>query len=353
MIPPPPSPSDGSAIPPRQRRNLGHFAKEATESDLWAFDDAEPASGDAVITPQKSTQHLLPIPRESEKTEVRPRKDTVGTKFGGNGERIKVPVNKPLPVASMGYLAEPSSLGSDFDDLDTWDEPVPAPATILHISDVETPPVTVRDTRVGEIIPQPSSRVNAPDEFSPPVREDATSVSWQPRLNLSNLERVGIVALLVLLCVAGTVVYFFTIHRLPSQPEFTTANDFPIQGKHLAILSAASHWRAPKPTDTARRGTQLLPVLNLKSSGGPAAVRVFFRNSDGELVGDAVTRLIKTGGDLEVVATAGFDDVGMHAAYRNGLSKSWTIEVFEAPSENSAGTEFKKLFMMDISTDRR
>jgi hypothetical protein len=354
MIPQPPSPSDGSAIPPRQRPKLGNFAKETTESDLWAFDDAEPASGDAVVTHQKSTQHLLPIPRESDKTQMRPRKDTAGTKFGGNGERIKVPVNKPLPVVSMGYLAEPSNPGSDFDDLDTWDEPVVAPAPlILQSSGVEAPPPARQDARLGEIVPQPSSRVNAPDEFPPPVRETPTPVSWKTRLHLSSLERIGIGALLVLLCLAGTVVYFFTIHRLPSRPEFTNANEFPIHGKHLAILSASSHWRAPKPTDTARRGTQLLPVLNLKSSGGPAAVRVFFRNSEGELVGDAVTRLIQTDGDLEVVATAGFDDVGMHAAYRNGLSKSWTIEIFEAPSQNSAGMEFKKLFIMDISTDRR
>jgi hypothetical protein len=43
----------------------------------------------------------------------------------------------------------------------------------------------------------------------------------------------------------------------------------------------------------------------------------------------------------------------MHAAYRTGGSKPWTIEVFEAPSETTPGKDFKRLFEMNISTDRR
>ena len=56
---------------------------------------------------------------------------------------------------------------------------------------------------------------------------------------------------------------------------------------------------------------------------------------------------------LQIAATAGFEDLGMHAAYRTGQSKPWTIEVLEAPSESAANAEFKKLFEINISTDRR
>ena len=54
-----------------------------------------------------------------------------------------------------------------------------------------------------------------------------------------------------------------------------------------------------------------------------------------------------------LAATAGFEDIGMHAAYRTGQSKSWSVEVREAPSEDSPVQDFKKLFEMSISTDRR
>jgi hypothetical protein len=43
----------------------------------------------------------------------------------------------------------------------------------------------------------------------------------------------------------------------------------------------------------------------------------------------------------------------MHAAYRTGQSKPWTIQVLEGPSETAANAEFKKLFEINISTDRR
>ena len=94
-------------------------------------------------------------------------------------------------------------------------------------------------------------------------------------------------------------------------------------------------------------------MLELKVSGGPAMLRVHFRNEDHSVVGDAVTYTVKQGGKVQIPATAGFDDPGMHAAYRTGQSKPWTIEVFEASSDDASGSDFKKLFEMNISTDRR
>jgi hypothetical protein len=54
-----------------------------------------------------------------------------------------------------------------------------------------------------------------------------------------------------------------------------------------------------------------------------------------------------------VAATAGFEDVGMHAAYRTGQSEPWSVQVYEAPSEDTPGPAFKKLFEMNVSTDLR
>jgi hypothetical protein len=56
---------------------------------------------------------------------------------------------------------------------------------------------------------------------------------------------------------------------------------------------------------------------------------------------------------LQVASTAGFDDVGMHAAYRTGQTQAWSIEVREASSVTAANEEFKKLIEIPISTVRR
>ena len=191
------------------------------------------------------------------------------------------------------------------------------------------------------------------DEFSPPRRDNASPVSLRPRLNLTHLERVGLIALAVLLLLGGAMVFLNTINRLPTSSGRAKANDFPIRGSHLTIISATSFWRVPKAADTVRRGTQLIPVVDLTTSGGPGAIRAFFRNSDGEVIGDAVTRYVKSDGTLQIAATAGFDDVGMHAAYRTGDNKPWTIEVLEAATESAPGPEFEKLFEIGVSADRR
>jgi hypothetical protein len=152
-------------------------------------------------------------------------------------------------------------------------------------------------------------------------------------------------------------VFLNSIHRLPAGAERLTAGDFPVEGRHLTIRSADSFWRAPitegERAETFRRGTQLLPVVELTSSGSTGAVRVIFRDQDGRGAGDVVTSPIKPGAPLQIAATAGFEDVGMHAAYRAGQSEPWTVEVFEAPSETSSNSDFRKLFEIDISTDRR
>jgi hypothetical protein len=171
------------------------------------------------------------------------------------------------------------------------------------------------------------------------------------------VERLGMIILAALLVMGGVFAYLQSIKRLPTGSARADSGDFPIKGAMITVDSATSYWRQPvregPETDTFRRGTALLPVLVLKIADGRGAIRVLFRNDEGKGIGDPVTRTIQGAQTLEIPATAGFDDIGMHAAYRTGGSKPWTIEVFEATSEASAGTDIKRLFEINISTDRR
>ncbi len=311
---------------------MGNLGKDTTEVDLWAFDDLDAASEEILPPAAEPAAREIPKLRKTESSKVRETKEDAAPKPMGSQEAVKVNVSKNRGMIATGTSAGHSKPGGDFDDLDHWDESA-------------IPEAAAEPAR--EVTPPAVERVEMP----PPVK--SAPVAPELKLNLSKFERIGLLTLLAVLVLGGIAVFLGTINRLPTGSDRTKANDFPIQGQHLAIASATSFWRAPKSAETVRRGTQLMPVLELTSTGSPAAIRVFFRNGDGEVVGDAVTRRVQAGAPLQIAATAGFDDVGMHAAYRTGRDKAWTIEVLEAPSENASGADFKKLFEMDVSQERR
>jgi len=351
---------------------MGSLAKDTTEIDLWAFDDIQPLEDEGSEKAPKVPAPGVPAARPGKKPsdKRKPADEGGATAPGGNAaakaaaDSIKVNVGKARPVSQSGTVAGQSRPGSDFDDLDHWEDveeelsdappprlvPMPVKLELAPVLEPEPEPLAAETTSPA---PAPEAEV---DEFTTPVKPNLVPVSLRPHLGLSSMERVGLCALVGLLLIGAIVLYFNAIHGLQSGSKRVVQNDFPIKGKQLAIGSAETYWRAPLTGDvqeTVRRGTVLIPEIRLKPEGGPAAIRVFFRNSDGDLVGDAVTRSVQTAAEIRVAATAGFEDIGMHAAYRTGQSKPWTVEVREAPSENSTVQEFQKLFEMDISTDRR
>lgn len=344
---------------------MDDFLKDSNELDLWAFDESEPVEKKPVKPVFRSSSSDIPAPREPRKKKAPEPEESFPEKMGGNKNSIQVNVrNKdPRPMSQSAGAPMKAKSGDDFDDLDHWDEP----ASVAPLPEIqpETPsaPTTPEEVVVEAVEPEiappeaVAANVDDLDEFSPVVPENATPISLVPHLGLSKVERIGLWALLGVLLIGGGILYLATIHRLPTETVRVKTGDFPVKGRHLTILSADTFWRAPimegPNVETFRRGTQLLPVVTLAASGGPAAVRLFFRNEDGVVMGDAVTRTIQPGAPLEIAATAGFEDVGMHAAYRTGQSKPWTIQVFEAPAATSPNSDFKKLFEIDISTDRR
>lgn len=362
MTPKPPASSDGSSLPPRQRLNLGNLAKDTTELDLWAFDDADPGN-DAPIPPVSKTPDTeIPAPRPARGKAPRPDDEQDGDDVqhlpvaSTSKPSIKVNVSKKrVKDSSRPHLTK---VDGDFDDLDSWDEP-----------EVEAEPAVAAEPKAAEIAPVVVSgpveeaplAVDREPEPEPVVKEDAKEKvapgSLKPNLGLSKIERIGLVALVAILLIGAGVIYFNTISRLPKGAQLAAANDFPIAGQQVTIDSAETYWRVPVTeganAETFRRGTLLLPVVSMHIGKGSGAVRVFFRDGNGELVGDAVTRTVHGAGKLDIAATAGFEEAGMYAGYRTGLGKVWTIEVREAPSESTAATGFRKLFEMSIASDRR
>jgi hypothetical protein len=363
MTPNLPSNSDGSALPPRSRPNMGNLSKDTTETDLWAFDDLDPADPPAAKSPPpaertvpEAKSSLKPANPEGSES-VLPVKEVSHLRPAAGQERIQVNVNKAKTRAqSASALPSTAKPGDDFDDLAHWEDSAAAVAPTLRVEPV--PEAVVAPEKFQQAPPQaPAPPEDDADEFSSVAREGATPVSLRPHLSLTKIERVGMVVLLVILLVGAGALVVYSLSGLPTESARAAANDFPIKGRQLTVGSAASYWRQPildgANPDTFRRGTILLPALTLEIADGTAGLRVIFRNQDGESIGDIVTRSVRGGSKLEIPATAGFDDVGMHAAYRTGESKPWTVEVLEAPSADSPNDAFVRLFEMNISTDRR
>ncbi len=372
---PPPS-SDGSSPPQRHRSPLENLAKDTTELDLWDFDGDLQMPGKVEKPEISETKPALirvnPTPRRFEPQRPREMKERSVFKPTAVEDSTQVDVNKwatESRPSESAFKASPPASKLD-DDLEQWDEidfvpeieDLPAsgiPGTIQ--AQASQPKSVPNKTFIAKSAPETTAQTTTQgeddDEFSPVLSENAVPISLRPRLGLSNIERIGLIGLLVMLLAGGTMVYFMFLQPLAVHTDQSKSVDFPIKGSKVTIISATSYWRAPvtdgADADAFRRGTVLLPVLELAVTGGPADVRVFFRDEAGQIVGDAMTRNVDGAATLKIAASAGFEDPGMHAAYRTGESKPWTIEVRETATGEVLDKESTKLFEINISTERQ
>lgn len=348
MTPSTPSSSSGSGIPPRHRPNLVDFNQNSTEQDLWDLEGDVPSSllpdepPKSRSVPTNSTPDDADKPQEDQKVEstAPPRSVRAAVQFNASRRSYR--------AHETDYLISRPKADGEFEDLSDWVEPLARAAS----------PAPVQEPAPEAIVTEPIEPLTEhDDEIRPVSPEPAKPISLRPQLHLSKAERIGL-GLLLLLLLAGSIALVLNIFsRLPTESTRTEANDFPVLGKYVKISTADSYWRAPvtegEARDVVRRGTVLIPAVKLTASGGPAAVRVAFRDSEGKVVGDVITRRVQVDLPMEIAATAGFEEVGMHAAYRTGQGKPWIVQVYEAASENSPSRDFKMLIEMKISNARR
>ena len=273
-------------------------------------------------------------------------------------------VGKPQLGRMEASVPKALSMPEDmFDDLESWDDsemPDDLGELASNSPDVSAGTAWVEADAVPPQEPTPGKIAtdSKPAESleTPATAKEVKAAALQPRLGLSKVERLAMVVLVILLLLGGAFMYMFSLMRLPTQSAHAREVDFPVQGAQVTVQSAATYWRAPvtegPDADTFRRGTVLLPEIDLKL-GGSGAIRVLFRDEQRRLIGDAVTRTVSGSQQLRIPATAGFEELGMHAAYRTGASKPWTATVYEARSVSATGSDFKKLFEITISTERR
>jgi len=381
---PPPSP-EGSSLPSRHRPVLGDLANSTTELDLWSFDDDIDAEEVVPIIQPLPTQPRpllssssgnrgVPERRDSKTGPTNAQTDVKAPTPPADEEQVKLNAGRsPDRRRALGDFSNSVRRVDDFDDLEQWDTDLTQEDDRLdelpevltdevirkeyaeipqHVPVVESAPASSSAAVVSVAIPEKPA--SGDDEFSPLPHDGVESVSLRPHMGLTKVEKVGMVALFVILLAAGLVIYHFSVNRLPTESIKAKANDFPMKGSRLTVTSAESYWRVPivdgPAPDVFRRGTELLPVVEIAVSGGSGAIRVVFRDESRKTMGDSISHSVGGKDLLKFVATAGFEDMGMYAAYRTGGNKPWIVEVLEGPSEDASSAEFQKLFEMEIST---
>lgn len=311
--------------------NLTNKANESTEMDLWDIDLGEESIPNAPESDQR-TPGQLPSQRKSVS---------------------KISTKKPTDLRSKSPAVDvPTELKPVEEKL-----PVPSRKKAAMIPAKETHAET--EDEIFEDIPEIEQAKPTPEweevesESTAPVGEKTVPII--PAIgSLSKIEKIAISALCAAFALGATLAVIHFYSRVPTRPLVAEEVDFPVSGKIVEITAASTYWREPVMTgenaDVVRRGTQLIPVLKLSLNSKSGAIRVFFRNEDGIVIGDGITRTLKGNAEVTFAATAGFEDVGMHTAYRTGDSKRWVVQVFEAPSATSPREKFSKVLETEIST---
>jgi len=301
--------------PNRSRPTLSGLAKDTLEDDLWELDDDFPAPAQAAAGDETTGDTSTPADN--------------GVEAPTEPDAAESPAPEPTS-ASDGTEDQTTGIASDIDPADT--------------------------PRVED----------GSDEFSsPPPR--ATPVSLPKISKLlpqAKQERIGLITMAVVIIAIG--IWWLT--SLFSDVTTTRLGDdqpdLPAEGRFATIDSAESFWRAPvisgENRDRVRNDVVIVPVITLElDDASSGMIRVNFRDSAGNFIGDTVNRPFANGvftdsqsATIDFTATDGFKEISDYHSYRVGTER-WTAEVLEGPSEAAPGSEFQTLFTLPISPDRR
>ena len=174
---------------------------------------------------------------------------------------------------------------------------------------------------------------------------------------LSKLEKNSLFAITFALIIFSALTIIHFSKEIPFESEISKKVSLPVNGDILSVTSVETYWRSPdKQGDNAhivQRGVILIPAVKIQVSGNSGAIRIFFRDSDGLLIGDSITLPISGKETVIISATDGFANMGMHASYRTGENRPWVIQALEGPSVHAPIEKFKTLFKTEISTHIR
>lgn len=246
---------------------------------------------------------------------------------------------------------------SDGDAAHAWDiddEPSAGPAAQAASPNQATPAAT--PAPAPPILAEPAEPAPQPTPGPAPGAARATTTGEKAALAVLGL---------VLLLSAAWLVRMVAVH-VPTYDSAAQAASFPLAGGHATLADVQTYWREPVTSgpqaDRFRPGVLMLPCaqLTLAPRQGAGALRVFFHDSEGQIVGDPTTLAIRDGAfiangspSITITATDGFRDHGQHTAYLAKQIDAWHLSIREAPTAEAPASQFTPLLEIPISPERR
>ena len=356
--------------------NLSKQANDFTEMDLWDLDakwdtrtsppESAEGSGGRIPTQRafisriqtRKPANLRPVSSAAEeKSESHPAPaEPHDSKAGIAEPSVSAPASEG-PSASRKQRADKKSYISAKRPAKQTEPAKQTDAESGIEADLDAAVEIPKDVQEPDVQEPVVQETHEPQKVDP-APADQSPVPAVPSIgSLSKIEKIAVFLLCsaLLLGAALTLIHFSS--RVPTRPLISEKVDFPVSGKIVRITAASTYWRKPITSgdnaDVVRRDTLLIPVLKLSLGSKTGAIRVFFRNEEGSVVGDVITRSVAGDSEITVVATAGFEDLGMHTAYRTGSGKRWHAQVFEAPSATASRDDFTMMLEMEIDTQIR
>ncbi len=403
MTPPQPSEPESPKLPLRHRSNKDSLSSDTSERGFWDLDeigeDSLPPPVPTKVEPRASTRQPEPLegtaPTESapafgDAISTLPSRSNLSRRASGVERFKEAREAKARTEAELGpedsLLAQAAAVAAaPVDAMEPWEghgkgyaafvdeevfedfgeQPQALAAERIELTLAATlrPEVPARPP-LEDSIAAPATRAALPavpadpdDEFVPVINPDAKPLSFRPYFRFTLVETIGLIGLVLALVAGGVWAYRMTLNRIGHTDASHGKVQYPVKGNQVTITRVVSYWRAPHITgdkpEIVRRGVALIPVVEVTLSGGTGAVRILFNNTHGKKVGDTITRTVNGATTLITPATDGLDDISMLAAYRTDPDNPWLIEIAEAPSENSPGTQFKTLLKAPISPEKR
>ena len=342
------------ATPRRHRPRLSDLAGDTLENELWNLDDdSEPSHPEVEVRPRKHRAEF-----EQSDTSEPDVPAAEETDFSA-GEKVEAPAEAPIePRASKkttsskakhdfplrereGEIELEEGEASTGDSSKPAAAPAPAAESLPEAESAEAP-ATEETTEGGE------AEATAPASGNPPAK----------------LEKIGLISLGGVLL--GIGIWWLT--GLLSSVRTTNLDegfpDLPAKGEFTEISNIVSFWRKPvregASADVATADTVYIPVVEITLEESQSGVlRVIFRDSEGNFIGDTITRSFSggnfndTGSDTaEFAATDGFHQASAFNDYRVGDDR-WTAEIFEGPSVNAAGSRFTQILTTPLFPKQR
>ncbi|MEM1084658.1 MAG: hypothetical protein AAGI48_11160 [Verrucomicrobiota bacterium] len=330
-------------LPSRHRPRLSELSKQTTEEDLWDLEEdhlseASGKTGAGKAAPDEPGQlGEMPVVGEPKKPAARKRK-------------LPPEPREPAPKAPD------TSIG-------TKKEPPPEPVESEPVKASRPHGPNPHDLKTIENAPEPAPQLKQQEEPKPaPAAKDASPK--KEKAEVAAKEKIGLIALTVVF--VGVAAWWLTslFSSVPTTRIGDDQPDYPVEGNYLTVESGVTYWRepnrdGPRP-DVAKADVEFLPVLSLTLKEGNAGIlRAIFRDELGDFVGDSISHRFSAGvfeananSTIEFAATDGFSESGEFNGYLVGESR-WTVEVFEGPSADAAGSEFKLLLTAPVSPNRQ